>query len=60
MQKEDFEIYMRGPESVSTRAQRFSAKKDTSKYEPESLIPADYEQQLIAKKQEEDRARGGA
>jgi hypothetical protein len=51
---------MRGPESPSKKSKRFSASKErnSNKYEPESLIPSDYDQQLIQKKQEEDRLRG--
>lgn len=52
LKKEDFEIYMRGPASPSKRAKRFSASKDRKsegKYDPESLIPSDYEKQLIEK-----------
>jgi len=43
MKKEDFEIYMRGPESPSKQSRRFSSKERGGKYEPESLIPADYD-----------------
>jgi hypothetical protein len=41
MKKEDFEIYMKGPNSPSKQSKRFSASKEkfASKYEPESLIP---------------------
>ena len=51
---------MRGPESPSKKSKRFSSSKERNgnKYEPESLIPSDYDQQLIQKKQEEDRLRG--
>ena len=40
LKKEDFEIYMRGPESPSKSAQRFSAlKKSGGNYEADSLLP---------------------
>lgn len=55
MKKEDFEIYMRGPESPSKSSKRFHSKERGGKYEPESLLPADYDQQLINKKLEEDK-----
>jgi hypothetical protein len=58
MKKEDFEIYMRGPESPSKKTKLYHSKEKGSKYEPDSLLPADYEQQLITKKHEEDKLRG--
>jgi|LauGreDrversion4_2_1035121.scaffolds.fasta_scaffold27529_5 hypothetical protein len=58
MKKEDFEIYMRGPSSPSKSAKRFRSKDREAKYDPESLIPGNYEEQLIQKKQEEDKLRG--
>lgn len=54
---------MRGPESPSKRSQRFQSKEQhqhSGKYDPESLIPSDYEEQLIQKKQQEDKLRGSA
>lgn len=51
--KENFEIYMRGPESPSKKASRFHSKEHGNKYDPESLIPANYEEELLKKKQEE-------
>lgn len=47
LKKEDFEIYMRGPTSPSKRSKRFHSKDREAKYEPESLIPANYEEQLV-------------
>jgi hypothetical protein len=56
LKKEDFEIYMRGPDSPSKQSQRFSAnKKHSSKYESESLLPQGYEEKLMLKKEEEER-----
>jgi hypothetical protein len=48
LKKEDFERYIRGPQSPSKK-NRASASKERSagKYEPESLIPQGYEDQLI-------------
>lgn len=50
---------MRGPESPSKKSKRFNSKEKQGKYEPESLLPSDYDQQLINKKLEEDRVRNG-
>lgn len=48
---------MRGPESPSKKARRFSKEREGGgKYDPESLIPADYNEQLIKKKAEEVRS----
>jgi len=58
LKKDDFEIYMRGPTSPSKRSKRFHSKDREPKYEPESLIPANYEEQLVQKKLEEDKLRG--
>jgi hypothetical protein len=57
LQKDDFEIYMRGPGSPSKKSKRFNSKDKGAKYEPESLLPQDYEQQLVNQKMQED---GGA
>lgn len=58
MKKEDFEIYMRGPDSPSKQSKRFHSKERGSKYEPDSLIPSDYDQKLIDRKLEDDKMRG--
>ena len=61
MQKDDFEIFMRNPDSQSTRALRFFKNDgNTAKYDPESLIPSNYDEQLILKKQEEDKLKGSS
>ena len=60
MAKEDFEIYMKGPESPSKKSARFAGKEKGGKYEAESLVPSNYEEQLIQKKLDEDKLRGSA
>jgi hypothetical protein len=39
--KENFEIYLKGPDSPSKKSKRFSSSKERpdSKYDPDSLIP---------------------
>ena len=53
-------MFMQGPDSPSKKAKRFSASKDraSGKYDPESLIPSNYDEMLIKKKEEEDRMGG--
>ena len=58
LKKEYFEIYMKGPESPSKQSRRFSKERGPGKYEADSLIPANYDEQLLLKKQEEDKLRG--
>ena len=54
LKKEDFERYIQGPSSPSKK-NKLSASKERSaaKYEPESLIPQGYEDQLLQKRKEE-------
>ncbi len=48
---------MRGPGSPSKSARRFSSKDKSGKYEPDSLIPSNYDQELIKRQEEENKQK---
>lgn len=55
MKKEDFDRYTKGPESPAKSSKRFGERSLTRKsYANEDLIPEDYDEELIVRKQMED------
>ena len=54
LKKEDFDRYTKGPESPAKSAKRFHGKDNKDKYDPESLMPGSYDEQIL---HEEDLRR---
>jgi len=58
MKKEDFDRYTKGPDSPAKSSKRFGERSLTRKsFDPDSLIPEDYDEELMVRKQIEDQKK---
>ena len=56
-EKEDFDRYTKGPESPAKSASRFNKSGKGPLFEPESLIPKNYDEKLLVKQRMEEERK---